>query len=127
MFNNTLKSWHNYITSFLYRAAHGLRNHQCVNVQDWLLNQLRLSTLFFKLSGQTIENTLNKSHIARATGRFTTISSEVINFPVLKGPFDYYFYLWTFHLDKTLGSNLTFIDLYFSSGPKTCIAGNIYI
>ena len=127
LFNSTLKSWHNYITSFLHRGAQELNSTQCAHIQDWLLNKLRFSTLFVKFSGQFIENTTNKSHIARATGRFISTSSEMINLPLMKEAYEYYFYLWTFHLDKMFGLNLTFINLYFSSGPKTCIAGNLSI
>ena len=125
LFNNTIKAWHNYISSFLHRAAHNLNDTQYVHSQHWLLNQLRLSTLFLKFSGQTIENTLNKSHIERATGRLITTSIKGINLHLFKGSDEYYFYLWTIHLDKTLDLNLTFINLYFSTGPNACIAGNI--
>ena len=127
LFNNTLKSLHRYILSFLHRGAQVLNHTHYTHIQDWLLNQLRFSTLFVKFSGQSIENTTNRSHIARATGGFISTSSEVITLPLMKGAYEHYFYLWTFYLDKMFGLNLTFINLYFSSGPKTCIAGNLSI
>ena len=127
LFNNTIKAWENYITSFLHRVAHNLNGTQCVHIQHWFLNQLRLSALFLKFSGQSIENTTNKTHFERATGRFTSTSSEVINLPLMKGAYEYYFYLCTFHPDKMFGLNLTFINLFFFSGPNTCIAGNLSI
>ena len=121
LFYNTSKVWQNYVIKFLDVAIHKVVCR--TGIRDWLQYNLELSTTFINFSNQLHVNRVNKSIITRATGQFFLNSSEPIKLrDVVK---NYLLYPWNFYIDKVLGLNVTFFNIYFSSGPKPCTAGKV--